>query len=446
MTEKAIPNIHLGLYSLPALPLVMLVLPTFSILPAFYAKYTSLSLETVGAVVLIARILDAITDPLIGFLSERTQSRLGKRKPWMIAGALIGMVSAYFLFSPTPDVGVFYFLVWSSMLYIGWTMIDIPYNAWGAEISGDYNERTRIVTVRMILGSLGSLLFFSAPLLPFFSGEGFTPDVIATVGVFIAVALPVCIMLPIVKVPASMPSGNEEKVTLRHFRDLLRNRIFLRFVTAFSFTSLAGGVYNGLLYLYIDDFLRIGDKYSYVAIVVFLVSWLSLPGWMYIMKHVGKHKGWVLGAICATAVTPALALVPPGPSGFPFLLIIVSFISFGWAANMVAPYSIMADIIDYDELRSGVNQASNYFAVFSLLTKLCIAIGSGLGFILIGFAGYEVAIANDLSAQRGFLLVMLGLPLVFNLVMITLLWNFPLGHKRQKIIRKRLVIRSKRRA
>ncbi len=442
MTHRPVPIRHQFAYAMPAFSTTMLILPTFTVLPAFYVKYTAMTLAQVGMVLLIARIFDAITDPLIGLLSERTSSRFGKRKPWMMAGAIFCMGFAYLLFSPSQNADVAYFLACSLLLYLGWTMIEIPYSAWGAELTKDYSERTQIVTFRMMAGSLGSILFLAAPLFLGIETQEFTPDVMTTIGLTVALLLPLTVLVAVVVVPTGRPAIETSKPQLRLlYRSILRNRIFWRFILAFVLASIAGGIYNGLMFLFIDSYLGIGSSYSYIAIVLLVTSWLSLPLWTKAMKRIGKHKGWLWGALFASLITPLLAFVEPGSGSLSMLLPLVALIAVGWAANMVAPYSIMADIIDYDELKSGVSQASNYFAVFSFLTKSCVAIGGGIAFIALGLVGYEVNEPNSAFAQTGFLVIMLGLPLLFNLGMVATLWRFPLDERRQKIIQRRLSAR-----
>ena len=103
-----------------------------------------LDLAEVGLILMLARITDVITDPLIGYLSDRTPGPFGRRKPWIAFGASLMMISAFQLFNPaalnTMPIGNLHLLVWSVLLWLGWSMINIPYYAWGAELSDDYNS------------------------------------------------------------------------------------------------------------------------------------------------------------------------------------------------------------------------------------------------------------------------------------------------------------------
>ena len=139
-------------FGLPEYAVYLASIPVVLYLPFVYSKDFGLSLTDVGLILMFGRIADVVTDPLIGFLSDRTRSRFGRRKPWIAAGGLIMMTSAFMLFNPVIQVTNTYLLCWAILLWLGWTMVNIPYYAWGAELSDDYNERTRITGWRQFFG------------------------------------------------------------------------------------------------------------------------------------------------------------------------------------------------------------------------------------------------------------------------------------------------------
>jgi len=116
-------------------PFSILHAPALAVLPALYAKYAHLHLVFIGMVLALARIVDCVIDPVIGYASDRTRSRYGRRKPWIVAGAVVSSVAAYYLFRPSAATGAVYFAGWYFMLYLGWTLGEIPHTAWINEIS-----------------------------------------------------------------------------------------------------------------------------------------------------------------------------------------------------------------------------------------------------------------------------------------------------------------------
>jgi Na+/melibiose symporter-like transporter len=154
---------RLAAYALPALPLAVVLFPSLAILPGFYARHTAIPLATIGMILIVARGFDAVVDPFIGFISDSTRSRWGARKPWMVAGSLIMALSVSQLYAPSSDVGPLYYLGWFVAFYLGYSMIEIPYKAWGTEMARDYIDRTRIATAVAILFGIGNLAFAIAP-------------------------------------------------------------------------------------------------------------------------------------------------------------------------------------------------------------------------------------------------------------------------------------------
>jgi Na+/melibiose symporter-like transporter len=119
------------LFGLPEFAVYLAVIPMALYLPFFYSRDLGLDIADIGLLLMVARISDVITDPLIGWLSDRTKTRWGRRKPWMVGGAPIMMIAAYQLFAPSVTVTNTYLLVWSVVLWFGWTLINISYFAWG---------------------------------------------------------------------------------------------------------------------------------------------------------------------------------------------------------------------------------------------------------------------------------------------------------------------------
>ena len=130
--HQRVPTKALIIFGLLNLPLSMLMSPTAAILPNYYLEYSSVTLAGLATATLVARLFDGLTDPLIGFLSDRA----GNRKPWMIGGALLVAVSAWFLYNPDEQAGLSHFLVWYLIVTLGWTLIEIPHTAMAAEFVG----------------------------------------------------------------------------------------------------------------------------------------------------------------------------------------------------------------------------------------------------------------------------------------------------------------------
>ena len=150
-------------YSMPEALVNFLVVPTTMVLSGIYAKYFGLELTTIAAIMLVARLFDGITDPIIGVLSDRYRYRSETRKPWIVFGCLSLLICSYFLYVPPIGVSATYFLVWFMAFYLAWTVVEIPHLAWGSEVATSLQERNKLFSLRVIFFYAGAIVFYVLP-------------------------------------------------------------------------------------------------------------------------------------------------------------------------------------------------------------------------------------------------------------------------------------------
>ena len=159
--------------------------PLTAYLPAFYAQYHGIALGTVGLVFALVRIVDTLWDPLVGHLSDRSRSRLGRRRVWIMIGLPIYVIATWATFMPTGKPGPAYLAACLLLIYGSWTMLQIPYYAWSGEISGQYHERTRVQAYLGVAGAVGLMLVLSVPTLLDQLGRAAQDAKVAAMGWFI---------------------------------------------------------------------------------------------------------------------------------------------------------------------------------------------------------------------------------------------------------------------
>ena len=152
-------------YAAPGFALAIPLVPVFTFLPTLYARDVGLGLARTGTVLFVARAADFLLDPLIGLGSDRIETRFGRRKPWIVLGAIAAGAALVALFAPPAGAGARYLLLWLALLYFGFTAVQVPYTAWGAELVPDYNERTRIAGMREGLTLAGIVATGALPVL-----------------------------------------------------------------------------------------------------------------------------------------------------------------------------------------------------------------------------------------------------------------------------------------
>ena len=188
-------------------------------------------LAMVGTYILIARIVDVFTDPLMGYISDHTNSRFGRRKPWIVLSVPLLMISVYFLFMPPEQVDGSYLLLWMIVMGLGTTMAIIPYYAWGAELTDDYNERSKVTGFRAGAGIIGML---SAQLIPaaalFFFGIGGSATVLELVGYAMLILMPICVLGTVLMTPEPEVKSESRVSLIAGLKLMVTNGPFLRLI------------------------------------------------------------------------------------------------------------------------------------------------------------------------------------------------------------------------
>lgn len=421
-------------YGALALPLAALNLPLYVYLPTFYSTRLGVPLATVGAVLLIARLFDMATDPLLGEIGDRARSRLGRRRPWLVAGTPLLLVSMGLLFLPPEGAGAGHLLLWSVVGYLAWTMMLLSYTAWGAELSGQYHERTRITAARESFVILGIALAAALPaVLGVDPGSG---EALAALFWLTALTLPVTLIWLLVRV-GEPPLGGQRALPLAAaIAALVGNRPFLRLIAAYLLNSLANGLPATLFLLFVQHVIGAGAEAGALLLVYFGCGLVSVPLWLRLSYRLGKSRTWAASMLWACLVFAYVPFLGPGDL-WPFAVAcVLSGLSLG--ADLALPASMQADVVDLDRLATGRNRTGLFFALWSMTTKLAAALAVGIAFPLLDLIGFAPTGTSSAAALLGLALLYAGLPVLLKLGAVALVWRFPLDAAAQAELRRRL--------
>jgi Na+/melibiose symporter-like transporter len=431
-------------FGFPAMTHALVASPVYAILPTYYAAKTAVTLAQIGLIAALCRIVDAVSDPVTGYLSDRTRTRFGSRKPWIVCSIGFCGIAVFHLFMPPGDATWLYYLVWSQILFIGFTMFEVPRSAWGAEISREYNERA---TIGLFVGGFniaGSLAFY---LLPVVMGlvtgqsriDGQTLRIIAWTYV---IAMPLGIMVSAIRVPKG--DGVDLKtVSVRAvLKTLVSVRPVQRYLAALFLWGLGQGITLGCAFIFYSDYMKMDAYFALIMGLLFLTQVVSLPVWSRFLPRFDRHRVWACCVASGAVLGPLVLLIPKGESGLGPALVLILVQGVVMAPINVLPGAILGDVIDFDTLKSGTNKAGNLFAVQMVLLKVAMALGGGFAFNLLAAVGYHVGKANSQGAELGLIATFIVVPACFHLAMAGLTWNFPITRERQIIIYKRLQCRT----
>ena len=410
---------RLAAYGILGLPLSVLGLPLFIYVPHHYASELGLGLTAVGAALLFARLWDGITDPLIGSISDRLSSRFGRRKPWIAAGVPLLAIAQWLLFVPPEGATIWYLLVCSMLVYLAWTMVMLPYQSWGAELSSQFDERTRITGAREAAIIAGTLAAAAAA----YAFDGGGRDTLLALAVVTAVLLPLAAASSLLHVPDRSARIGGRVDMRRGLALLAANRPFRRLLLAYGLNGLANALPATLLLLFVDDYLDLKSATGLFLLCYFAAAFVAIPGWVMLSRRFGKHRTWACGLLANAACFSMVMLLQPGD--FALYLAICLLTGLGLGADLVLPPSMQADVIDRDTADGGGRRTGLYFALWSLMSKLSLALAVGIAYPLLDLAGFEAGSAS--GDGHAMLLALYGLaPVLMKLSVAGVIWRYPI--------------------
>lgn len=430
-------------YALPSLVTSVTALPMALFVPAFYADDLGVPLAAVGTAIALSRLLDVVTDPLIGSWSDRLRLPGGRRKPWMIAGVPLFLVSLWQIFVPGDAASPGWLLLWSALLYLGFTMIDLPHKAWGAELSPDYDQRSRIASWREGLSAAGQVGLLAV--LVGLAGCGIedAADQLRGIAIAVVIGLPPLVAVCVSSVPERPPEGfaHARRSRLASLALVVRNPAFLRMVGCVLFFVSGVAIQGTLHRLVLADVTGEASRFPLMILLENLATLGAVPLWLAVSVRIGKHRALMAAALwLALWSLPLVAL----RAGDTFALIaVIALRGSSFASILFLANSIAADVIDVDTLESGEQRSGLYFAVWGMVTKLALAMGVLLGTILPAALGYEPAASQTPVEIQGRLMVIYGaLPALLMTLGALFLRRFPITRERHAEIRAALAERG----
>ena len=438
--ETSQKKLTLLAYGVLALPLCLAEIPIILYLPAFYAQELRLSAASVGVVFLLARLWDGMSDILVGWLSDRTRLRWGRRKPWVVAGAPFLMASTWFLCNPPRGASLLYLTMWAALFYTAFTAVKIPHLSWGTELATDYVERSRVTSFREAFTMAGNLFFVSMPLI-------FLADDAPLHQVLYLIAVTTLVTVPLTTAPLSLlvhdprVSLRAEMPLIKEVAALLKDRILIRFLIARLTFATEEGISNSLLVFSFSVGLQLPNKLFWTIFILYVTTLVALPVTLRMARRFEKHHLIAAGLAIQGLVYGLLFLTPAGE----FAPVATLYVLLGVAntAMLSMPTSILADIIDYGEEKFGERHSGAYVAADNLIYKIGMALGVGVSFGLLSLVNFDPSATTHTAADMRHIRVLgLGLPCLLNVLVAVLFLKHPITRSLQRRIREKINARN----
>ncbi len=441
---KPLSSWRLAAYGGITIPLAAAGLPVAIYVAPLYTDHVGLGFAVVGLAIMATRLLDIIVDPLVGRLSDATKSPFGRRIPWIAAGIPIMSIGVWQVFMPGPNADGLSLFLWLSVLYLGWAMITVPYGAWGAELSPDYHERSRIAGARELFSVIGLLVAVTFPLLVrpqsiLATGDrdaietaAIAADV-AALGWATIILLPISAFLLLRFVPVQAKKTDDLPRTGGLLRDLWANKPFLLLLAATFFAGLSSGMNQTTVVHYYRHRAGLGDAADLMIFAFFVAAMVGSFFWIWVARRFAKHHVVAVSTVLSLVASLAILLVPKGDV-VGFLLVQLGS-GFAYAGPLILGASMAADVIDLDWLKSGVQRGAIFIAIWGIGKKLSEAAGVGIALPLMEAMGFSTATAAEPGPQQALIIANVLLPAVFAVIAIPFILAYPITERRQRVVR-----------
>jgi len=437
-TQKLAGKLSLGLkvrYGVADLGFALLTAAVQFFLLYYYTDIAGINPAVAGSALLVGKLTwDAFNDPLFGYLSDRTKSRFGRRRIYMFIGAVPLGIAAWIMFSiPKGLTGISAFLVVLATFLLFdtfHTMASVPYYAMTPELTYDYNERTNLTAIRMIFSVIGYILGAAVTTVLaglFVAMLGFSIQASwSATGLIFGFITAVCILTTTLTVKEKpFVEGEVSKMPpLKAVLTTFKNRPFVVMLAAFFISSFSFTMLTSLVPYFIIYQLDMKNAVPIVLLIMLLSIMIFLIPIQKVSERINKGPAYALGLFIASIAIICAFFLPPGPT--PWIYLIAFVAGMGFSGQWVFPWSMVPDVIEYDQLVTGERREGIYFGIWALLQKFTNALGVAVSGWSLAWFGYVANVPQTERALFGIRLFFALVPAVALLVSLPLLIKYPI--------------------
>lgn len=409
---------------------------SLTILAAYFAIFLTdvvgLAPGVAALAIFLGRTVDYINDPLIGYLSDRTRSRWGRRRPFLLFGALPFALAFILLWIKPPFTGTIPLAIYYALAYVLFdsaaTFVYMPYFALTPELTDSYDERTSLTSHRMFFSILGSLIAFTVPLIIIGSFNPENASRVFWMGVlfaFLSAAPLIGVFFGTRERPefqASPPPRLRDSL-----KSAIKNRPFVFGAVMYLLTWISMDILQVNLLFFLKYVVGREADSDLIMGAIFVTAMCTLPLWNWVSKKWNKRLAYAVGvAFWAVIQLVLITLNPTSP--LPYLLGLSILAGIGIGAAHVLPWSIIPDAIEWDEYQTGARHEGMFYSLITLAQKIASSVAIPLTLLVLEATGYQAnAAVQPESALLGIRLVIGPIPAVLLIVGILFAWLYPLN-------------------
>lgn len=424
--------LELAAFAGPAAPLLALTLPTVMFLPPYFIEHIGLEEAVVGGLFFAARLFDIVLDPTLGTLQDRTETRWGRRRIWLVGATPFLMAAIWLVFiglqkgASAPLAGASIFA-----MYFVFAMMMVAHLGWSGEIIPTYRGRTRALGAVQTASLAGqTLMLVIAAVAAAGAVGGGNAIAVNAMGWTLIVMLPLTVALACLGARERRTPPQPHLGLRQALATVLANPVARRVLLPDLLLGVGQGISGGLFLFYFQYVLGFTHEAQTLAAVYFVAGLLGVPIWWTLAQRLGKHRALQAALLYTAATTCLLLVLPPGA----FALAIVFMLAAGLAQGgcILLTRSLMADVVDDDEVRTGSRRSGLYFGLLLMTSKVGLAAGP-LTFVvlqMVGFAAKNGA-GNPPQALAALSTLFIGAPILLTILAALSLRKYPLDEKRQ---------------
>ena len=442
LSPKGLPLGRLIVFSLSTLAYSAMGVVLFVYLPPYLASHVGISLAAIGGVWASVRLVDIFIDPVLGYLMDRTDSRFGRYKAWLVGGVPIFMLSTYMLFFAPAGSSVTYLFGWLFAFYIGNSIVVLSQQAWSATLATDYSERARVFGMTTAVGVVAIVASLLIPVIG--PAAGLTSDqALLVMGAAIIVMTPLGIGLAAVFTPEHVNKSALQNFSLREYGEIVAKPEVIRLFFAQVALTLGPGWMSAMYLFYFHDVMGFSQSQSSLLLLAYiLVAIAGAPVTARLASRIGKHRTLMITTAAFSLGLLSVLVVPRGN-------LLASVPSMLWCGFMAAGFNMtinamMADVGDEIRLAQDKERISLLYAVLSFAGKLTAAFAIGLTFPLLQYLGYVAkdGAHNTPAALEALKWLFVGGPIAFVMLGGVCVWGWKLDAARHAEIRAKLDARD----
>ena len=342
--------------------------------------------------IFIGKSWDYVNDPIVGYLADRTRTRWGRRRPYLLFGFIpFGLAFTMMWIIPPFEnqwaltaYYAFAYFVYDSL----YTVVSMPYVALTPELTQDYDERTSLTSYRMAFSLVGGLVAFVVPLMIIGTLEPANADRVVMMGIIFGVASALPLLFTFFGTREKPEYASQPQPGLREqFRAVRGNRPFWFAAGIFLFTWTAIEIIQNMLLLFLKYRMNLAAESDLVAGAVFITAIIVLPFWVWISQRTDKRQSYIYGMLFFIAVMITMGFLDPS-LGFSLVIGLACFAGIGVSATHVLTWAMIPDAVEVDELESGARHEGMFYALVTLFRKVASSIAIPMTALILGWNGY----------------------------------------------------------